>query len=558
MGRLDVRGSSAAGQVSAALLRRAQDADRAKQFAAAAQLAGEAAAADPQSVQAWRLLGVFREKLGDCAGALEAYDRALSLSPDDVGLVRDLARLASLVDMPQLAERFLLRARRQDPASVEVANDLACAYCAQSRFAEAVELLRESLTGNPGAALLWNTLGCVLFEQGQADQSLVFFDEAIRLDPRMHAAHFNRANARKAVGDVRGALDDCERAIALRADSPAQDAMYRYARSLLLLNAGEIGAGWDAYAVRTEEAYPDYVRHRLAGPAWGGEPLAGKRLLVMGEQGLGDEVLFANVLPDLAHEMGPAGQLLLAVEPRLVPLFQRSFEGARVVAYDTRREGIQTVREVPAVAAEDYDAWARLGDFLGRHRRGLDAFPANRAGFLKADPRRIQHWRGVLADLGPGPKVGVIWRSLLITSQRQKFYPPLDLWEPVFRTPGVTFVNLQVGDAADELHAIVQATGAEVRTLPDIDLRADLDELAALSCALDVVVGPATATTNIAAAVGARTWFATTPDAWPRLGTAAFPWYPQARAFSGEQAYDWPAVMAALAEALRAEFPAGS
>ncbi|MGA0604516.1 tetratricopeptide repeat protein [Phenylobacterium sp. VNQ135] len=548
MGRLDVR------EGSAALLRRAADADRRKDFAAAAQLAGKAAAVDPRNVEAWRIAGAFREKQGDLAGALEAYEQALSLSPQDAGLARAMARLASFLDIPALAEQFLLHARTLDPGSVEIANDLAVAWCAQMRFSDAVELLRESLTANPGAALLWNTLGCVLFEQGQAGQSLVFFDEAIRLEPGMHTAHFNRANARKAAGDIGGALADCERAIALGADSPGQAAMYRYARALLLLNAGEIGAGWDAYAVRREEAYAEYVHHRLSGREWKpGTPLAGKRLLVMGEQGLGDEVLFANVLPDVGRAIGDEGKLIVAVEPRLVSLFQRSFPAAQVLPYETRREDGRTIRAIPGLAAEDYDAWARMGDLLTDRRRSLGDFP-NAAGFLKADSARVAHWSALLDGFGPGPKVGVIWRSLLITSQRQKFYPPLEHWDALFRTPGVTFVNLQLGDCAGELRAIAQATGAAIRTLPSLDLRDDLDEIAALSLALDLVIGPATATTNIAAAVGAPTWFATTPDAWPRLGTAAFPWYPQARAFSGETGYDWAGVMAAIAEALAAEF----
>lgn len=544
-------------RTSTDLVRRAVEADRKKNFALAAQLATDAAAADADNTQAWRLLAVFQEKLGDYGAALEAYERALSLTPDDAGLARDIARLASLLNLHELAERFLLRGRRQDPASLEIVNDLAYAYCAQSRFPAAIELLSTTLTDNPGSGLLWNTLGCVLFESGQAAQSLVFFDEAIRLQGDLHTAYFNRANARKAVADVRGALEDCDRAIALGADSLAQNAMYRYARSNLLLTAGEVGPGWDAYAVRNEEAYPDYVHHTLAGPLWvPGERLAGRRVLVVGEQGLGDEILFANLLADVAQEIGESGQMSVAVEPRLVTLFQRSFETAKVVTYDTRREGVKTIRDVPDIAAGAYDAWARMGDFLGRHRRNVGDFPKRPTGFLKADPLKVDRWRKVLADMGPGPKVGVIWRSLVMTSQRQKFYPPLDQWAPVFGAPGVTFINLQIGDCADELRAIASDFGADIRMPPGIDLRVDLDELAALSRALDLVVGPATATTNVSAAVGAPTWFLTTPDAWPRLGTDAFPWYPQARAFTGDQSYDWTKVMAEAGAALRAEFAA--
>lgn len=551
------RDLSQAGRRKAAdLLRRAVDADRRKDFALAARLAAEAAAADAANGQAWRLLAVFQEKVGDYAAALDAYEHALAIAPNEAGLARDIARLASLLRLPQLAERFLLRARQQDPSSVEIVNDLAYAYCEQSRFPEAIDLLRGAITDNPSSALLWNTLGCVLFESGQAGQSLVFFDEAIRLQDDLHTAHFNRANARRAVADLRGALDDCERAIALGADSLAQEAMYRYAKSNLLLAAGDIGAGWDAYAVRNEEAYPDYVHHLFAAPAWTpGAALAGRRVLVVGEQGLGDEILFASVLADVAREIGEAGRMLLAVEPRLVTLFQRSFEPAQVVAHDTRREGGRTVRDAQDLPPDAYDTWARMGDFLRSHRRKLGDFPKTPTGFLKPDPRRVDHWRAVLDGIGPGPKVGVIWRSLVMTSQRQKFYPPLELWGPVFGAPGVTFINLQIGDCEDELRVIAETLHGDIRTLPGLDLRMDLDELAALSQALDLVIGPATATTNIAAAVGAPTWLVTTPDAWPRLGADGYPWYPQARVFAGEQSYDWAAVMADVGAALRAEFP---
>ena len=71
----------------------------------------------------------------------------------------------------------------------------------------------------------------------------------------------------------------------------------------------------------------------------------------------------------------------------------------------------------------------------------------------------------------------------------------------------------------------------DVWTPPGIDLKNDLDDLAALTCALDLVVGQANATTNIAAACGAPTWLISTPGAWPKLGTDRYPWYPQVRVF---------------------------
>ena len=84
-----------------------------------------------------------------------------------------------------------------------------------------------------------------------------------------------------------------------------------------------------------------------------------------------------------------------------------------------------------------------------------------------------------------------------------------------------------------------------------IDLKNDLDDVAALSCALDIVLGPANATSNIAAACGADVWLISTPGAWPKLGTDRYPWYPKMRVFTPPGSNQWDAVMEDVAGALR-------
>ena len=79
------------------------------------------------------------------------------------------------------------------------------------------------------------------------------------------------------------------------------------------------------------------------------------------------------------------------------------------------------------------------------------------------------------------------------------------------------------------------------------------DDVAALCGAMDLILGPANATTNIAAACGAPVWLLSTPAAWPRLGTDRYPWYPQVRVFSPPAFNEWAPVMRELAEALAAE-----
>jgi hypothetical protein len=274
----------------------------------------------------------------------------------------------------------------------------------------------------------------------------------------------------------------------------------------------------------------------------------------VGEQGLGDEVLFANLLPDVIEALGPDGRLALAVEPRQVKLFQQSFPDAEVGAHATYRiDGRALVRAAPfAETSGPFDLWTPMGSLLRRFRRSLGDFPATGA-YLAADPQRVRFWRDRLASLGDAPKVGVLWKSLKLNAARRRFFSPFDQWRPVLDTPGVQIVNLQYGDCAEELET-ARAEGLSIWSPPDIDLKDDLDDVAALGCALDLVIGPPNATTNIAAACGAKVWMIAPPGAWTQLGTAGFPWYPAVRAFSPVALGDWSEVMAELARALAAEF----
>ncbi len=98
--------------------------------------------------------------------------------------------------------------------------------------------------------------------------------------------------------------------------------------------------------------------------------------------------------------------------------------------------------------------------------------------------------------------------------------------------------------------------GVQLWKPPGIDLKDDLDDLAALTLALDLVIGPANATTNIAAACGAPVWLISTPGAWPKLGTERYPWYPRTRVFNPPAFNTWLPVMEEIAAELPKAYPA--
>ena len=518
-------------------------------------LALQALHIDESCAQAWHLLAVCREKACDFTSSLKCYDRAYALDPQDEHIAYNLGHLAFRMGMTSIAEQFFREYLKRQPDSADGANNLACALRDQLRFSEAIEVARQAIYAHPELPMLWNTLATVLTEQGEVRTALTFYDEALRLDPGFVKARYNRANARKCCGDLEGALADCDQAISgVVLESEA--ATMRFARATMLVGLGRLDQGWDAYECRFDPYHSEVLHFVTDRPRWTPDAdLKGRSLLVFAEQGLGDEVMFANVIPDVLEALGPDGRLTLAVEHRLVSLFQRAFPGACVGPHITGRVDHHSVRLARFV--EDpgqIDLWSPLGSLLRRFRTRVEDFPA-RPRYLTADPARVAYWRDAMVELGQdakvgGAKIGLVWKSLRSDSARHRFYSPFEHWGRLFARPGVTFVNLQYGDCEAELELAQARFGVRIWRPPGIDLKADLDEVAALACALDLTIGPPNATTNLAAACGAPTWLITTPGTWPECGTDRYPWYPQLRVFR-VAAYDrWDEVMDRVAAAV--------
>jgi tetratricopeptide (TPR) repeat protein len=518
---------------------------------AAGDWALKALGKDERSGTAWWVLAAAREMAGDFTGSISCYEAALKLLPDHVEIANSLGRLAFRLGQNDVAERLFRHFLSHRPNHAEAANNLGCVLRSQGRLDEAIEVLKNALLADTENAQVWNTLGTVMAEQGDTVNAEIFFNEALRIDPAFAKARYNRGNMRMVLGQIDASLEDCETALA-QTKAPDEQIMMQLARSTILINLGRVGEGWDAYEARLDPNFADVTLFRVGRPAWTpGADLAGKSLLLIGEQGLGDEILFANIVPQVLERLGPKGRLTLAVERRLVGLFQRSFPGVDVGAHITGKLEGRTQRGMPFLDGKlgQIDLWAPIASPLREFRRTTESFP-DQVGYLKADPDRVAHWRTLLDQAPAGRKVGLLWKSAIVNSGRHRFFSAFGQWAPVLATPGVTFVNLQYGDCSDEIEQARRDLGVEIWTPPGIDLKQDLDDVAALSCAMDLVIGFSNATLNIAGACGAPTWLISNPGAWPRLGTGRYPWYPQVRVFLPPSFGEWDLAMGQVAEAL--------
>jgi hypothetical protein len=299
---------------------------------------------------------------------------------------------------------------------------------------------------------------------------------------------------------------------------------------------GDFAASWDEYeALREPLATPPYAF------PWDGRLRQGA-LLVYGEQGLGDQIMFASCLPEL-QALVP--DCIVECNPRLGRLFERSFLGA----WPGRRR-----RTIPRCVARRARIRARgtARRFRSAACRAGSAPPIFRGirGFLRVDPARagMAYW---LAACGAGPRIGVSGGR--DRDSRRFWSPELAQLAPVLAGVLATWVSLQYTDCRAEIAAVGQRHGVTLHHWQEaID---DYDETAALVAALDVVVTVCTALVHLSGALGQRTIVMVPYAAEWRYGAAgeAMPWYPAVRLLRQRAPGGWADLLERVKDELLAQ-----
>jgi tetratricopeptide (TPR) repeat protein len=356
---------------------------------------------------------------------------------------------------------------------------------------------------------------------------------AIALAPDDAMFLLNASEMLNQTGDFGGMRCALQRALALAPDFAPAEYMLGIACMLL----GDLKNAWRCYEARFRP--PQVVRPRpFPQPWWDGGPLRG-RLLVWGEQGLGDHVTFGSMLPDLVDS---GFDTVLEVDPRLVPIYARSFPAFEVVP--------QADPPDARLAANDIEAQIAMGSLGAVLRPSAESFQATGAYFVADERRRAAACRW-LDSLGPAPKVGVAWRSMRRDLLGRRVHTRLDEWTPILTVPGVTFVNLQYDDCAEELRQAAESFGATIHQMPSVDLFRDLEGVLALSVSLDLVIATGTSAYTFAAAAGVESWLLRLRTDYFGLGGDTYPWFARIRDFIREPGEDWRQPIRDVAEALQ-------
>jgi len=489
----------------------------------------KAIALKPDFAEAHNNLGNVLKDRGKAEAAVDSFRRAIALKPDLAEAHNNLGN--ALKDLGQVtdAEGSLRHAVTLNPAYAEAYSNLGNALQELGRLDEAAESLRQALVLKPDLAGAHSNLGNVLTEQDRPEAALAALETAIRLQPNLAEAHNNRGNALRALGRFDAALASFEKAAALQPDY----AEARWNESLCRLLLGDFEQGWKLYEWRWNKPGAVDKARKFAVPLWlGKKPLAGKRILLHAEQGIGDTLQFCRYAPLLEAD---GAVVIVEVQPALKSLLGGLTGGTELVA---RGEPLPP-----------FDCHCPLMSLPLASATRLETVPAA-VPYLQADPDMVEAWRSRLGQ-SSAPRVGLVWSGNPAHKNDRNRSIPLPMVAKL-TVAEAQFVSLQK-DLRDGDKPVLDEI-SNLRHVGD-DLR-DFADTAALIALMDVVVTVDTAVAHLAGAMGKAVWvlLPANPDFRWLTDRDDSPWYPTARLFRQTTAGDWQSVIGQVGEALHARF----
>ncbi len=394
------------------------------------------------------------------------YVQLLEQNPENAGLMATLGSLYYQTDRYGLAIHFL-EASAKTLKEPDMYTNLGLSYKKANQPTKARYWLEKSIEENPTAEALTNYSG-MFIECGEDAKCTELCERAIGMKPDLKMAHWNL--------------------------------------SIAHLANGRWEKGWDEYEYGLEMDGVRENRDIAKVPYWDGE--AGT-VLVYGEQGMGDEIMFASVIPDLMT----TNKVVIECHTRLQTLFSKSFTDAEV--YGTRED-----RGVPSwVKNEKIDYRVSMGSLGKFYRRSKHSFPGE--PYLKAEPLEKHKLR-----------VGISWTGGIIKQSRmRKRSVPLVWLQSILSVKDVEFVSLQYTDSADEI-AAMNSLGYDIKVMDEYSKANDYYETARLVSSCDLVISVCTSVVHLAGALGVPCWVMTPKwPAWRYQNEGPCPWYRSVRLY---------------------------
>ena len=488
---------------------------------------------NPGLAESYFTLGNLRFAAGHWDRGADAYEGAIQADRGQPQYHFNLGVVRTLQERYPEAMQCYAHAVQLRPEYAEAHNNLGILHQKGGDLAQAAWHYERALEIEPGYPDAWYNTGSLLQEGGDHQEACAIYRNVLA-NPRLTASpaaleghvRNNLANGLLALGEPQEALAEYDRALVLHPEGVEA----RWNRAVARLTLGRYGEAWEDYEWRLRQ--PDVPRREFAQPRWDGAPLAGRRLLLHAEQGLGDTLQFARYagLIPRKNPKTDRSRVILECQPPLTGLLARLGGVDSVVG-----EGLPL---------PEFDVRIPLLSLPGIFGTALETIPGQRP-YLSADPVRSERWRIHMESHAPSPalRVGLCWSGNPKHRNDANRSLPAELLTCLAGLPGIAYFNLQV----------------EPKTLPTLDFTPllnplyDFEETAALTANLDLVITVDTAVAHLAGGMGRPVWVLLPLVAdWRWLtGRDDSPWHPSAKLFRQTKAKDWRTVIERVKEKLQ-------
>ena len=424
----------------------------------------------------------------------------------------------------------LQKALKIFPKSAEIICNIGNVFNAQKKYGKALKEYEQALSIKPGYAEVYYNIANIQKEQKKFDESSINYNKAIQIKPDYVDAYCNLGTVKKHQQKIKEAIINYKKALKINPRHKNTIINLGY----LNLSNENFQDGWKAHERRVEILIL-YENLKLKNKiVWDGKKFQGK-LLVIGEQGLGDHILFGSMLNDLSKKHS---EIIVMVEERLFSLFKRSFPK---ISFISNKNGIKNI------SFEKYIFLGSLGKFF---RNTSSSFPENQVSFLTPDNKNVANIKKLIKNRGI-KKIGLSWMTNSLNNKKERSIP-LKKFIPILKNHNFDFFDLQYGDTKKERSLVCSKTRNNIIHFNSLDYTNDIEGLAALISECDLVITIANFTTQLAGSLGVPTWVLLPHTCHWRwfLKRSDSLWYPSIRLFRQAKGGDWDTVINNINESL--------
>jgi len=494
--------------------------------------------------------------------AMILIDDVLKINENYQPALRDKALVLTNLHKPDLGLKYILMSLKQNPKDYIAINTLGIVYLELKEYSKAEKIFKEAISLNPNYISSYNNLGRCYSLQNNKTEALKLFLKVIEADPNYLDSINNIANVYALTGEYKKSLDFYFKALKI---SPNNNEIlfnigctyyylneYKQAEkyynqsykinpnnnllkkniSILYLTLNKFKKAWTFFDGRLEidefKSKNNFF-HNIKNILWNGEEInKNDKILVVKEQGIGDEILYGSMYKDLL-ETFPSS--CIEVEPRLLSIFQRSLNSNNFFSFGTFSKNKEKLKQ--------FDVAIFAGSLGRLFRNNTKDFPKKK--YLFPDKQRLDKISKKIKTFENKIKIGISWKSKNESVGEDKSLY-LKTLKPILELKNCIFINLQYGDTKNEIEDFFNETNIKIINIEEVDLFNDFEGIACLLNELDLFISVSNSTVHLAGALDVKTWLIKPKNHavfhyWCQPGNTT-PWYRSIKMYSFKDSWE--------------------